>query len=286
MWTLLFAVAALASPLEVGGGKIDVAFETFLRAASDAEVRAFVERSAAPVAAYYGKFPVPRLRVRVIPNRSAGGLFGREFHGRRIDLYLGSAMKAADFPGEHMLTHEMFHLGFPDLAGEYAWVEEGLATYLAHLARARAGQTTEAEFWRIAFHGFSDAISTGVGFASETNYRAMYWGGAFFWFSLDLEIRERSKGARSLDTVTRAILRAGGTNAHEWSLVRLRGAVDRAAGFAVFQKWYDRLGRRPGHVDLAELGKNLGVELSDHDAVLREDAPLASTRHALFKNLP
>jgi hypothetical protein len=292
MLFLLFSLLAGAagSPIiEVPGGRITLEFSDFPRAASDADVAAFVARSAVPVSAYYGKFPVPRLKVEVLPDkRDEQGLFGQEFHGERIRFYLGSKAGAARLDNDQILTHEMFHLGFPDLARDYAWVEEGLATYLAHLSRARVGQTTEAFFWAEAREGFGDASrrpGETEGFADEDDYHRMYWGGALFWFELDLEIRAKTKGARSLDTVTRALLAAHGTNAHRWSLKRLAHAVDRAAGFPLFRKWYDFFGPRPGRVDLDKLWHDLGVVPAGKTVTLDDSAPLAATRKALLRNL-
>lgn len=285
---LLAAALASAAPaptIAVPRGRISVAFEKFPRAASDDAVLKFVARSAEPVSAYYGRFPVPRLTVEVVPNtRNQTGLFGREFHGRRISFYLGAAADADRLKDDQILTHEMFHLGFPDLARDYAWIEEGLATYLAHLCRARLGQTTEAELWLDARDGFGDAQPKpgDGGLADAENYRRMYWGGALFWLEVDLEIRQRSEGKRSLDTVTRALLASGGTNAHKWSLSRLRRAVDKAAGFPIFRKWYDLFGPKPMQVDLEALWKKLGLRFEGKNVALQEN-PL---RAALLKNLP
>jgi hypothetical protein len=285
MWSLLFSVWACAAVVTVPGAKIDVMFSDFKHEATEHEVLAFIERSAAPVAAYYGKFPVPRLRLEVEPmEHHRGGLFGREFHGNRIVLYLGESVKGSTLPGDQILTHEMFHLGFPDLNRDYAWLEEGLATWLAHLNRARAGQTTETEFWEDVRDGFSDAQPSPAsgGLAEEENYRRMYWGGALFWFEIDLAVREHSAGEKSLDTITRAIWRAGGTNAHKWSLDKLRKAVDRAAGFPVFMKWYKDMGPKPMTADLEKMWKMLGIRFENKRAVLEENG----LRAAVMRNSP
>jgi hypothetical protein len=280
------ALAAAPAPIEIGGARLSFQVEIFPRAASDEAIREFIARSAEPVAAYYGKFPVRKLLLEVKPNiRYADGIFGREYEGKRIEFFLGTKVKSAELEGQQILTHEMFHLGFPDLAEDYAWLEEGLATYLAHLSRARVGQTSEGRFWEDSREGFEDAQRRPGegGFAEEENYHRMYWGGALFWFTLDLEIRERSQGQRSLDTVTRAILAADGSNASKWSLKRLSRAVDQAAGFPVFRVWYERLGTKTGTVDLEAVWKKFGLHFNGGKAVLE---PGNALRAAYMKNLP
>lgn len=283
---LTAALAFAAASVNVPGGKISVDFDKSARTASEADVLAFVARSAKPVSAYYGKFPVPRLRVSVQANeRSETGLFGREFHGEKIIFFLGAKASSARMRNDQILTHEMFHLGFPDLSRQHAWIEEGLATYLAHLTRARVGHTTEEEFWADVRDGFRDALAS-KGFAKEEEYHLFYWGGALLWFEIDLEIRRHSKGHRSLDTVTRAILREGGTNARRWGLARLQRAVDRAAGFAVFDKWYRALANQPAKVNLEQHWQELGVQFSgERKAQFQDQAPLSGTRRSLLRNL-
>lgn len=276
---------ARAAPLEIGGATIDVVFSPFPHSASESEVHDFVLRSAEPVAAYYGRFPVSKLRLEVVKNDRGTGLFGKEFHGNRVRFFLGPSATAAQMHESGILTHEMFHLGFPDLDRKYAWIEEGLATYLAHLARARAKQTTETEFWSDMRDGFTDALPKkgDGGLGTAESYRRIYWGGALFWFEIDLEVREYSHGTKSLDSVTRAILASGGNNAHPWKLAHLRRAVDRHAGFPVFKKWYDALGMKPGTVDLPALWARLGLAVKGEH--LEPTGP-NDLREALLKNLP
>jgi predicted metalloprotease with PDZ domain len=272
------------APVHIGGATIHFSLAPFTHVASETDIKAFVLRSAEPVAAYYGHFPVKKLKVEVMENDRGTGLFGREFHGNRVQFFLGSKATAEQMRESGILTHEMFHLGFPDLVRDYAWIEEGLATYLAHLARARSGQSTETEFWNDAKDGFEDSLPKNgdAGLADAEYYRRIYWGGALFWFEIDLEIREHTHGAKSLDTVTRGILKEGGDNAHPWKLPRLRHAVDAFAGFPVFQKWYAFFGMKPGRADLPALWAKLG--LTPKKGKLEPTLP-SELRSALLKNI-
>lgn len=38
------------------------------------------------------------------------------------------------------MTHEMVHLAFPSVPDQHHWIEEGLATYVEPIARARASE--------------------------------------------------------------------------------------------------------------------------------------------------
>ncbi len=110
-----------------------------------------------------------------------------------------------------------------------------------------------------------------------------YWGGALFFFLADVEIRERSRGRRSLDDALRGILEAGGDVRAGWSLEQALEAGDRAVGggWSVLSRLHAAQGKTPAPVDLDAVFRRLGVSQADGRVVYDDAAPLASIRRSL-----
>lgn len=108
-----------------------------------------------------------------------------------------------------------------------------------------------------------------------------YWGGALFWLLADVEIRERTDNRRSLDDAMRGVWSEGGNGSVDWSAERVLKEGDRATGLAVLASLHEKMGEKPGDVDLPALWKRLGVVYADGRVTFDETAPLATVRKAL-----
>jgi predicted metalloprotease with PDZ domain len=97
----------------------------------------------------------------------------------------------------------------------------------------------------------------------------------------DVEIRERTKNARSLDDALRAVARAGGTVRSHWELDALMAYGDAATGIPILREMARAWGFRPIAVDLRALWKRLGVTLYRDSVVFDDTAPLAAVRRAI-----
>jgi hypothetical protein len=110
---------------------------------------AWIERSAAGVRSYLGRFPVPRVRLDVRAG-GRGAVGGGVTRGGRlpvIRIRAGDATDQRALDRDWVLTHEMLHLAFPDLTTDDSWAEEGLSTYAEPLARARTGLVRPESIW-------------------------------------------------------------------------------------------------------------------------------------------
>ena len=237
------------------------------------------------MAAYYERFPVPDVVLTVHTGRRGGIAGGRTFGDRgraRIMITAGEHTTAADLRESWVLVHEMVHLAFPSMTG-HEWIEEGLATYVEPLARARAGLIAPDEIWRWLLWGIPrglEAVRRG-GLDGSSSWAATYWGGAAFCFLADVEIRERTGNRKSLDDALRGIVGAGGVVTASWPLARALEAGDRAAGVTVLAGLYSKMARNPPTVDLAALWKRLGVASSGGRIVYDDAAPLAAVRRGI-----
>ena len=268
------------------GGVVDVALASGEWSVPRQDVVDWVERSARAVAGYYGTFPVPRAQVIVLPGGRRPIGFGTTLGngGASIIVWLGKGASRAHLERDWVLVHEMTHLGFPNVPRAQHWMEEGLATYVEPIARARAGLLAEGEVWRGLVQGLPNGQPRPGenGFDRTRRWGALYWGGAMYWFLADLQIRERTAGRRSVDDALRAIRAQGGTIAVSWPLARALETGDRATGTDVLTKLYARLGTEgSAPVDLDATWARLGVRLDSGTLSFDDRAPLASLRRAI-----
>ena len=277
--------AAHAEEITVSGGKIDLQFTTPPPAALRPLVRRWVETAGHAVAIYYGRFPVDAVRLRVSPQSghriSHGETFG--WSGARIKISVGTATTAEEFSRDWMLTHEMLHLAFPSLPETHHWLEEGMATYVEPVARARAGYLSSEKVWGDLVESLPQGLpqAEDQGLDGTSSWGRTYWGGALFCLRADVEIRRRTQNRFGLEHALRAILAAGGDVRHDWSIDRVIATGDRATGVPVLRELYDEMSQKPVQVDLPALWQQLGIAHHGHVTTFDDRAPLASVRQAI-----
>jgi hypothetical protein len=275
------------SPAQLTGENvtIDVTFSPGTLDLSRAQVLEWITESAQGVARYYGRFPVPHVRVLLTPEKGAGVRFGTTRGGQDplIKIWLGESTDAAMLQHDWVMTHEMIHLAFPNVPDTHHWLEEGIATYVEPLARLGVGQVQAEKVWQDLVEGLPHGLPKpgDQGLDYTHTWGRTYWGGALFCLLADLEIRQRTANERGLQDALHAIVAAGGTMAVAWPLPRTLEVGDRAVGVPVLTELYERMKAKPVDINLAELWQRLGVEARGDTVVLREDAPLAAIRRAI-----
>lgn len=271
--------------VEVEGGVVDVAVAPGELAAPRGAINEWVRRAAASVGAYYGRFPLRRALVIVLPSSRARVGFGTTLGngGGAIMIWVGRGATAAELGADWVLAHEMVHLGVPNLPRAHRWLEEGIATYVEPLARARAGVITADEMWAGLVKGLPKGLPLpgDRGLDRTHTWGRTYWGGALFCFLADVEIRERTRNRRSLDDALRGILAAGGDIAVSWPLERLLREGDRATGVPVLAGLHARMGPKAQDVDLDALWRRLGVRAAGDTVSFDDSAPLAAIRRSM-----
>jgi predicted metalloprotease with PDZ domain len=186
------------------------------------------------------------------------------------------------------MTHEMVHLAFPSVARKHHWIEEGLATYIEPIARARAGELTAEKVWGDMVRGMPQGLPQpgDRGLDVTHTWANTYWGGARFCLLADIEIRNRTKNKQGLEDALRAILKQGGTIEANWNLSHALEIGDRATGVPVLRDLYDKMSATPQPTDLNKLWKDLGIDNSGGRIVFDDTAPLASIRKAITQTVP
>jgi hypothetical protein len=285
-----FAPALVASsdiPIDVPGGRIELRIDRRSDSATpfDVVLREWVEKAGRAVAAYYGTYPVDAVAITIRvggPGRVSGGQTMGEGGRARIRIFVGSDTTEKDLAGNWQLVHEMVHLAWPSM-DEHAWVEEGLATYVEPLARARANLAPSEDIWKWLVWGLPKGLDgiRGRGIERSDGWDATYWGGALYCFLADVEIRQRTDNKKSLDDALRGILKAGGDVRMSWPLMRALKTGDEAVGVPVLEEMHAKLMNAPVEVDLPGLFKRLGVSGTKEGVVYDDSAPLAAIRRGI-----
>jgi hypothetical protein len=248
-------------------------------------IQIWITKAATAVSNYYRRYPVSTVDITVnLRSRpGTGGGHASGWNGARIEIAVGRNMTASQFDDDWIMTHEMVHLAFPSVAEKHHWIEEGLATYVEPVARARVGQLTPEKIWGDMVEGMPNGLPEhgDRGLDQTPTWGRTYWGGAMFCLYADVEIRRRTHNQKGLEDAVRAILEKNGNIQTEAELTDLLTTGDKATGVPVLMELYNRWSGQPVTPDLNALWKQLGV-ISTGDTVQFDDsAPLASVRKAI-----
>jgi hypothetical protein len=177
----------------------------------------------------------------------------------------------------------MVHLAFPSVPQDHHWIEEGLATYVEPIARARAGNLTPEKIWSDMVEGMPKGLPKAGdrGLDHTHTWGRTYWGGALFCLVADVEIRKRTSNLIGLEDGLRGILKSGGSIEVEWPLVRALQTADHATGVPVLEEMYEKMKATPVAPDLEELWKDLGIKYDGDKVSFDDSAPFAAVRKAI-----
>lgn len=266
-------------------GNVDVAIVNGPHASGNDTVVQWVRDGARAVSAYYGEFPIRHAAVIVLVDDSADMGYATTLGngGGAIVARIGRDLPARRLLGSWQMTHEILHLAFPNVPRRHRWLEEGIATYVEPIARARLGVITEEEVWRGMVRGmvFAQPLPGEGGLDDTPTWGRIYWGGALFCLLADVRIRERTGNAKSLDDALRGVLAQGGNAAVRWELARVLEVGDAATGTTVLRDLHAEMGVKAQEVDLSELWARLGVRSQKGAFVFDDGAPLATVRKAI-----
>jgi len=277
-----------ATPIEVGGGTLNVAFAPGEIALPRSALMDWLTTSAKAVSVYFGKFPVASARVLIVPVPGSGVQAGTTFgyRGAAIRLIVGSDVTKAELVDDWKAVHEMTHLALPDVEDSHLWLAEGIAVYVEPVARVQAGDLTAEKIWgdmvRDMPKGLPQAGDRGLD--HTPTWGRTYWGGAMFCLLADVEIRKETNNAKGLQQALRGILDAGGDHEKDWNdwpIKRIFSVGDKATGTTVLADLYKKMRAKPYAPDLDALWRELGVSVQEGKVVFDDSAPLASIRRAI-----
>jgi hypothetical protein len=279
------AAGVTTSTLMVGSSRVDLTIDASEAPISESDVTRWVKSAAESVSAYYGRFPVPHLTLRIVTFDGSGVRHGMTWarEGGLIRIRVGGKTSAAELADDWMLTHEMIHLAFPSMSDEHHWIEEGLSVYVEPIARIEAGHWTALQMWRDLVRDMPKGLPQegDEGLDHTHTWGRTYWGGALFSFVADVQIRQQTKNTKGLQDALRGILDAGGDIREDWDIEKALKVADHAVGVQVLQKLYAEWKDKPVQVDLSSMWKELGIEGQGANVRLSDDAPQAAIRRAI-----
>jgi hypothetical protein len=267
-----------------GAARVDAVVAPSGLPLSRADAIAWIRTAVAGIAGYYGRFPVDRTLMIVVPGtqeETRGETLGDG--GAAVLIRVGTRVTAATTRDDWVVTHELLHVTLPSLAREHLWLSEGVATYVEPIVRARAGLVTPERFWRDLVEGLPQGLPEpgDQGLERTHTWGRTYWGGALFCLLADVRIRQETHDARSLDDALRGIAATGADVQSRWDIAHVIGVGDAATGTTALAQTYRELALAPGSVELAELWKRLGVHPGKDGVTLDDQAPLAAMRRAI-----
>lgn len=276
--------------LTVAGCAIDIRMAADTPRLTDQQLLDWIATCARAVAAYYGAFPVSRLRIEVA-SREGGGIGGGVTHGHavpRIRIAVGRGTRQEQLPRDWKMVHEMVHTAFPSMHAHHGWIEEGLATYVEPLARARIGLLTESQVWTELARDLPQGLPQEgeEGLDRSTTWASRYWGGALFCLLADVKIRTATNNRQGLEHALRGIVKAGGSVSVDWSLEDAFQVGDASTGTTALRDLHAQMGPRSHRPDLEGLLAQLGVVREGDSVRLDDAAPLAAVRRAITFGKP
>ncbi len=264
-----------------------------------ANIVEWVRETAKNVNLAYGHFPNPSTNVVILP--VGGGRwwsdspvpFGRVVRdgGETIELFVNQSRPIDEFYDDWTATHEFSHLMLPYISSRHRWVSEGFASYYQNILLARADRYTEERAWQKLWDGFergrqsrpemspNEAARGGVRAATMK----IYWSGAAIAFMADVELRHRSNGKESLDTVLGRLQQCCLPSERTWSGTELFRKLDSLIDEPVFMPLYRRYANTAGFPDVRPLFERLGVEVEDGEVKLQGRAQMATIRSSIMR---
>jgi hypothetical protein len=275
--------------LTIGGAKLQVDFAVGALDLPPAQIMPWVERAAQSVTTYFGRFPVARARILIVPAADERGIMqGTTWGNMRGNpgftrIRLGQHTTEKDLAEDWTMTHELTHMAFPSMPDEQHWIEEGMATYVEPIARVQTGELQARQVWADMMDGMpkGEPKQGDRGMDRTHTWGRTYWGGALFCLMADVAIRERTSNKMGLQDALRGIVAAGGTIDQDWTLTRAFQVGDKATGTRVLTEMYAQWGNSPVPVDLAKLWAKLGVSRGADGAQFAASAPEAKIREAI-----
>jgi hypothetical protein len=255
--------------------------------ATRAAIDDWVQDAHKAVIAYYGRIPDEQTRIiiEIQPGDEVYNGVTRIENGRPvIHMPIGVDTDERAFREDWVLTHEMIHTAFPEVHRSHHWIEEGLATYVEPIARARAGLVSVADAWEELVAGLPKGQPRrgDRGLDRTRSWGRTYWGGALFCFLADVEIRERTSNRYGLRDALTALVNDGWTMTRYVDLDVLLARMDKTVGVPVLTELYAKHAHSGVRVDLGAMWKRLGIVHERGRVTFDDTAPMAAVRRAIL----
>ncbi len=244
-----------------------------------------------------GGLPLPQTQVLVVPIGRSGGpvpwaqVYRAGYGG--VHFFVNAEQSPEAFKADWTGAHEFSHLLHPYLGNSGRWMAEGLASYYQNVLRGRSGQLSEEEVWQKLLAGFERGRrdrSAGKTLAlvaqrmrSERAHMRVYWSGAAWWLRRDVELRQLSHGALSLDRLLARFAARHLPAQRRWTAEEFAAALDELAGTELFAPAVAQAEREAEFPDISDLQTLLGLSTDASGRLIKLDqgAELAGIRRQI-----
>ncbi len=289
-WDGSFAFGRLTQSLiEVGGAKVRLSIVGRVNATTTSVLHDWLVAGIEAVKTVYGDFPVERVQVLVFPLGPSDDPVPwgevKRGGGDAVHLYVDGTRRVDELNANWVLAHELSHLLHPYISGADAWLPEGIASYYQNVVRARSALLDEHSAWnkldagfkrgRAQFGGARTLASDTRDMMREYQYMRVYWSGAAIALIGDVELRHRSGGVMSLDTVMAELSRCCLPSEYQWSAAQIMAKIDDITGYNIFVPLYDRYVMQPKFPELKETYRRLGLK-SNAEGIHFSNDPVAT----------
>lgn len=285
--------------IKVPGARLRTAFVRGRFKSDEEALGRWLTDAAHNVALTYGRFPNPAPQILVVPvakhllDNTEPVPFGHVIRdgGEAVQFYVNQRQPGADFIADWTATHEFAHLLIPYVSSDEKWISEGLASYYQNVLMARGGNYSAEKAWRKIIEGFRRgeqsvphlSLESAMPIGSWDGIMKTYWGGAAIFLMADVELRRRSNGEASLDTVLSELQQCCLPSARMWDGLSLFRKLDRLAPSPVFESLYERYRAQKEFPAYDALLRKLGVSLNLKRVSFNNDAPWASIRNNIMR---
>ena len=253
----------------------------------------------------YGQLPLADVQVWLVSvdNLSIAGRFAALLQpgavlggesargqGNALQLDVDPNRSEQEFNEDWTAVHELSHLLHPYLGDRGSWLGEGLATYYQNVLRARGGLLTSKQAWQRLASGFqrsqagpyAESLEQAAADMGRSHaFLRVYWSGAAYWLTVDMELRRISGGKLTLDTALHRFRHCCLPAYNEWKPEDFVAKLDAVLGVKTFTMHYREFARIQRFPDWQASLARLGVRAGEDSVTLDESAPDASIRIAI-----
>ncbi len=237
-------------------------------------ILSWLAATATDITLAYGRFPNPSPQIVVLPAGVRGRTdrsfrtgstkavrFGRVVRdgGESVELFVNHSAPLEKFLLDWTATHEFSHLMLPYVSRKQKWISEGFAQYYQNILLARSGAYEPAHAWQKLYNGLERGRKSrpelSPNGAAAGNFRdglmKVYWSGAALALLADMQLREQSDGAESLDLALDRLQACCLPATEVWTGPELMTRLDSMVSSPVFMPLYRQYANTAGFPDVS-----------------------------------
>lgn len=296
-WSICFILGVSsftnAETLEIPGSVLELDWQDQFGKREQQRIRDWLTYTAVSASGINGKFPAPRVRIKLHKIRRGKGPVPwahtvRSGNPDGIVFHVNPSKSLSEFKRDWTATHEFSHLYLPYIGRRDMWLSEGFASYYQHILMMRQGTLSEKEGWQKIKAGFdrgiADPYQTGtLKHASENMrqtraFKRVYWTGAIYFLTLDIALRKQGS---SLDEVVAEFQRCCRHSRNRWDGEILSKQLDKASNSDLFSTTYAEFQQMEGFPEFESLFQELGISVARKKVKLGGNEEQSSLRKAI-----